>query len=363
MKSKIYKAGITPFLLGAVIIGLGFASCKKDGYRTDGGLAKATTTQTTYDYLAGNAYHYFDTLLLIVDHFNLKDSLNKSGTFFAPTDYAIHLLMTTNSITSLNALYKRINTKFLTQYMFSDTGLTLNGATTAVQTYTSWAGDTAGLTKLAGTYGVANSVLTYYTLEYVKINGVLDGSAGAPSNDPTDLKLKCQTTGIKTATGTNLNVLDNASTLNLHGAPTSLSLSYSVNVTQSATDYNSTDVQLDSAKIASFLGLTAAQIGDSIQNGSTNVLYYEMATDSTLSNNYTADFPGFWLDNQGNVTTWGTNSYMWIDLNTTPFTLTVGQYPGGGSVGDKYTYVQVFVYTNPDGVKLKVYITINVTLI
>ena len=93
MKIKIIKSGITPFLLGVLMMALGFTSCKKDSYRTDGGVASANTTLSTYDYLAGNAYHYFDTLLLIVDHFGLKDSVNKAGTFFAPTDYAISALM------------------------------------------------------------------------------------------------------------------------------------------------------------------------------------------------------------------------------------------------------------------------------
>jgi len=363
MKIKIVKSGITPFLLGILMMALGFTSCKKDSYRTDNGVASANTTQSTYDYLAGNTYHYFDTLLLIVDHFGLKDSLNKAGTFFAPTDYAISALMSANSITSLDALYRQINSNFLKQYMFSDTSLTLNTAGTNVKTYQNWAGMTSGLAKLASSYYVANSSLTYYTLEYIKINGVLDGSVGAPANDLTDAILKCQTTGIKTATGTNLNVLVNNAPLNLIGPPTKLYLSYNVNVTQSATDYNSTDTQLDSATIAAFLGLTSAQIADSIASGSTKLVYYAWQPDSTLSNNYTADYPGFWYDNNGMVTTWGNNSYLWGDFNPGTFVETVGQFPGNAIVGDKYTLQQAFVYTTAYNIRLTVYITLHVTMI
>ena len=363
MKIKIFKSGITPFLLGVLMMALGFTSCKKDSYRTDGGVASANTTLSTYDYLAGNADHIFDTLLLIVDHFGLKDSVNKAGTFFAPTDYAIHLLMTTNNITTLDALYRQMNSRFLTQYMFSDTSLTLSTASTAVKTYQDWAGMTSGLAKVAAIYGVANSVLTYYTLEYIKINGVLDGSVGAPANDPTDAILRCQTTGIKTATGTNLNVLVNNATLNLIGPPTKLYLSYNINVTQSATDYNSTDTQLDSAAIAGFLGLTSTQIADSIANGSTKLVYYAWQPDSTLSNNYTADFPGFWYDPNGYVTMYGNNSYLWGDFNPDSFVETVGQFPGNAIVGDKYTLQQAFVYTNAYGIRLTVYITLHVTMV
>lgn len=360
MKNKIYQAAIFRFFLGVFILSLGLASCKKDDYRKDGGLAKETTTLSTYDYLAGNAYHYFDTLLLIVDHFNLKDSINKAGTFFAPTDYAINALMTTNNVTSLDELYKQINARFITQYIFASTELTLDNASTTARTYVAESGDTAALAKVASSYTVANSSLTYYTLEYIKINGMLDGSAGAPSDDPVDAVLKCQTTGIKTASGTNLNVLVNNAALNAHN---SVSLIYNVNVTESATDYNSTDIQLDSAKIAAALGLSAAQIGDSIQNGSANILYYQQQSNSTLSNNYTADYPGFWLNSAGDVVNWGSGSVIWIDFNTTPFSLTVGQFPGGSTVGTKYVYTQVFEYIQPSGSILKAVITINVTLI
>lgn len=204
------------FLLPLSLIIFCFSSCKKDDYRTDTGLASANSPLSTYDYLASNAYHYFDTLILIVNHLGLKDSLNKSGTFFAPTNYAINRVMSDKKITTLDSLYKTISSKFLTQYMFSDTTMTLSHAKTTVDTYQSWAGNIAGMSKISASYTVVNTSLTYYTLQYIKINGILDGSPGAPANDETDAILKCQTTGIRTASGTNLNVLANTATLNLY---------------------------------------------------------------------------------------------------------------------------------------------------
>jgi len=362
MRIKIFKSGIIPFLLGVFMM-MAVASCKKDAYRTDGGLASENTTLSTYDYLAANANHQFDTLLLIVDHYNLKDSVNKAGTFFAPTDYAIHTLMTLNNIATLDALYRQMTSQFLTQYMFSENTLTLDNATTSVRTYKNWAGITVGVAKIATPYLVVTTTLTYYTLEYVKINGVVDGSTGAPANDETDAILRCQTTGIRTSTGTNLNVLANNAPLNLIGPPTKLRLSYDINVKQSATDYSSTDIQLDAAQIAGFLGLTAEQVADSVVNGSTRLVYYALQPDSTLSNRYTADFPGFWYDPNGYVTDWGNNSYLWADFFPGTFMETVGQYPGNAKVGDKYVLQQVFVYTNADGIRLMVYIRLNVTLV
>lgn len=195
-------------IYGCLFLVLGLMSCKKD-YLTDGGLAKANTSYNTYDYLANNAYHQFDTVIMIIDHFGLKDSVNMAGTFFAPTDYSISRFMITDTVSSLDELYAHISSKFLTQFMFSDTAITLANATASVKTYPNWADTICGIKKTAFTYGAANSTFTYYILQYVQINGVLDGSSGVPDDDPEDAVLNCQTTGIKTSSGTNLNVLAN----------------------------------------------------------------------------------------------------------------------------------------------------------
>ena len=197
----------------------GLFSCKKASYVTDGGLAKAKTSLTTYDYLKQQPYHYFDTTIAIIDHFNLKDSVNKSGTFFAFTDYAINQFMTTNGLSSMEQLYDSISSKFVTQYMFSET-ITLDNATTYAIEHTSWSGnaDTCAIRKLQQSYNInltnSSPAFNYYVLQYIKVNGVLDGSAGAPANDPADLVLPCQTTGIETSSGTTLHVLVNNAILN-----------------------------------------------------------------------------------------------------------------------------------------------------
>lgn len=365
MKKGIYKSNRIHFLLALAVMVISLASCKKEGYRTDGGLASANTSLSTYDYLAGNAYHYFDTLLLIVDHFGLKDSVNKAGTFFAPTDYAIQRLMTNNNISTLEDLYTKINSKFITQYLFSEATLTLDNATTSVKTYESWAGEVAGVSKIALSYSVTTTTLTYYALQYIKINGVLDGSTGAPANDETDAILRCQTTGIKTATGTNLNVLVNNAALNLIGdvVPTELELSYDVNVTQSATDYTLSPVQLESDKIAAFFGVDAATISNLINSGNASWKYYALEPNGNLNSSYTANPPGFWFDANGAVINWGDNAYLFAEFVPDTYILNVGQYPGHAKVGDKYVLKQVIAYTKADGTILSVIITVNVTLV
>jgi len=126
--------------------------------------------------------------------------------------------MNTLGVTTLDELYDSLSSKFVTQYMFGET-ITLDGANTAGIAYTNWAGASApcGVRKLAATeyISLTNSTLAenYYILQYIKVNGVLDGSPGAPANDPTDVYLSCQTTGIETSSGTTLHVLANNATL------------------------------------------------------------------------------------------------------------------------------------------------------
>jgi hypothetical protein len=210
---------ITFIVVALIIASVG---CKKDDYLTDGGLSKAVTPLSNYDYLANHKYHYFDTVILIIDHFKLKDSVNKAGTFFAFTDFSVTALMNTLQVTTLNELYGKVTSKLVTQYLFSDTAITLYNAGEAAKQYANWAGDATALSavkKIENTYVVylVNSApaYAYYTLQYVKINGVLDDSPNMPPGDVADVSIPCQTTGINTSNGaTTLHVLANTAPLN-----------------------------------------------------------------------------------------------------------------------------------------------------
>jgi len=214
---KIFGKYIYPLVIVLIVMS---ASCKKAAYLTDGGTSSAKSSLSTYDYLKGHQYHYFDTVILMIDHFGLKDSVNKAGTFFAFTDFAVNGLMKNLGVTSLDGLYAKVSSKLLTQYMFTDK-LTLDKAGAEAVQVQDWAGSAApaayGKNQFAYTVYLTNSspVFTYYTLTYVKINGVLDGSNNAPPSDPPDLVISCQTTGIQTSTGTTLHVLINNAPLNV----------------------------------------------------------------------------------------------------------------------------------------------------
>ncbi|SEA46267.1 Fasciclin domain-containing protein [Arachidicoccus rhizosphaerae] len=349
-------------MLGMACALLG-VSCKKDTYITDGGLAEANSPLSTYDYLAANQYHYFDTLIQIIDHLGLKDSVNQAGTFFAPTDFAINRVMQANNMASLDDLYSKITSKFLTQYMSSDNNLTLDNASTSVTTFSNWAGSTAGFSKVAGSYYVANSTLTYYTLEYIKINGALDGSSAAEQDDEADAVLTCQTTGIKTASGTNLNVLANSVALDLAlPAQPSKTFKFNLDVVQNG-DYSSTALQLDSAAIASYFGVPANKISDMLVSGTDSIAYYNLQSDGTYSNEYTANMPGFWMGSNGDVVNWGDDAFLYGELDPYAYILSVGAYPDNPVVGDTYTIRPAIVLTKADGSTQAAIFKIKITIV
>ena len=104
--------------------------------------------------------------------------------------------------------------------MFAAKNINLAEATLASVAVNNLAGNLASsaVKKIPGVYSVnlvnSNPNFNYFTLMYVKVNGVIDGSPNAPSDDLRDVSIACQTTGIITSTGTTLHVLNNFAPLN-----------------------------------------------------------------------------------------------------------------------------------------------------
>ncbi len=197
-----------------------FTACKKDNYLNDGGVHNVNTPLSTYDYLKNNQNHLFDTTILLIDHYNLKTDINNAGTFFAFTNYAISQLMINQGIGTLNQLYDSLTGNFIKQYLFASKTVNLATATLASVAYDNLASNKApcAIKKIPGAYTLylvnTNPSFNYFTLQYIKVNGVIDGSPNAPANDKPDAAISCQTTGILTSTGTTLHVLANNAQLN-----------------------------------------------------------------------------------------------------------------------------------------------------
>ncbi len=124
-----------------IIIALCAFACTED-YLTDGGIAKAETELTVYDYLKANRYDMFDTLVQIIDSLELEETINSAGTFFAPTDYSIQLYLESMTDTlvkytevsdiltyTLKHLFNDLEQSAMLQYVIDDAVCSLKNAT------------------------------------------------------------------------------------------------------------------------------------------------------------------------------------------------------------------------------------------
>lgn len=201
-----------------------FSSCKKSSYLTDGGLSTAKSPLTTYEYLKQHKYHLFDTLIMVIDHYNLKEEVNKSATFFAPTNYSInnYLKLKRDSVRAinennnytLNDMYQQISADSLRIYMSKSRIELATAPLTATVVANANNGSnfqTAVQRILQPKPGESWSSAPIYYLFYIKVRGSLDAPNTIPQpNDPNiDLKAQCQTTGIEPSSGGILHVLSN----------------------------------------------------------------------------------------------------------------------------------------------------------
>ncbi|RZK40697.1 MAG: hypothetical protein EOO90_14165 [Pedobacter sp.] len=214
-------------LLYFLICSLGlayFTSCKKSEYLTDGGLSQAKSPLTTYEYLKQHKYHLFDTLIMVVDHYNMKDEINGAATFFAPTNYSINRYIklkrdsvkriNENNTYTLTDMYQQIKPDSLRIYLSKSrvelTATPLSPAIVANAANTQTAVQRILQPKPAESW---SSSPVYY-LYYIKVRGGLDpaNSTIQPNDPDLDLKAQCQTTGIEPSSGGMLHVLSNTHT-------------------------------------------------------------------------------------------------------------------------------------------------------
>lgn len=203
-------------LLVVFAIPLAFLSCKKNDYLTDDGVHDARTPLNTYDYLKANQYKLFDTFLLVIDKFNLRNELLDAKTVFAVTDYSIRnyinlkqaalQLIDINKRFTLDSLYANITADSVRQYFF-DQKIALDEAPIEpeVKQLTSKGNTSCGYSKRqwtvlelngndAGLFTWTNNPI--YGLYYTRVRGALDVPGTTPPANEVDIKVLCQTQGI-----------------------------------------------------------------------------------------------------------------------------------------------------------------------
>lgn len=218
MKNKIIYILISGLML------VYFASCKKSSYLTDGGLSNPKSPLSTYEYLKQHKYHLFDTLIMVIDHYQLKDEVNNASTFFAPTNYSIskYIKLKRDSVKkidekrtyTLNNMYNDINADSLRVYLVKSRVELMGTPEQATAAINNANKSMAVQRILQPRPAEAWSGAPIYYLYYIKVVGALDpAGTSLPNDDPSrDIKAQCQTTGIEPSSGGILNVLSNQHT-------------------------------------------------------------------------------------------------------------------------------------------------------
>jgi hypothetical protein len=197
-------------------------SCKKADYLTDEGVHNAVTPLSTYDYLKAHPWKLFDTLIMVIDRYNLKDQVNQSNTFFAATNYSINRflndrrtekqLVSASADYTLDSLFKYVTADSIKQYMFNEKLQLAELPENETRVYQSIGEIQMGVYKelqQANSYTERTNAPTHL-LYLVKIRGTLDVPGTTPPANENDIRVLCQTTGILTFNGERvLHVLNN----------------------------------------------------------------------------------------------------------------------------------------------------------
>jgi len=358
-------------------------SCSKKEYLVDGGLHQAKVDMSTYDYLTAHPQGLFDTLIRVIDHFGLKEEVNNASTFFAPTNYSIRRYYELklrearyhdeNATLSLEEMLATIQVDSLKAYIYNDGVYDLSTANTEYTNISNASGiDGFTYHKQLQPPGQWSYQPIYY-LYYVKIRGEVDqvgvdGTVVTPDGDFADMRIRCQTQGIESATGTIINVLaNNHLFLTDFNKPVEIVepewgivFEHDITFPFDGGGYTGGAIEIDRDALAAAFNLTVGQV--SSQFGS-NIIFHAAQPDGTLDPNSTANHPGHWFDAEGYVTTWGATAALFSEYNPSSFTFNIGQYPGQAVRGTRYVIRQAMLYDDGSGDEpVQVTFRLNVTV-
>ncbi len=364
---------------------LAASGCQKASYLTDDGVHQAEVSKSTYEYLASHPHRMFDSLLMIIDHLGLREEINNAKTFWAPSDYSVsrYFKVKRDSVRNIdeNANYafadfmQELEPDLIRMYINTDGSHWLG---TAKNAYT-FIENTAQVEGFAYQRVLQpRGQWTYqdiYLLFMVKVRGEPDqvgpdGNVRVDRNDVPDARILCQTSGIKTASGTTLNVLNNTHNFILdfiavtetgpliEDLPNGIRFTYDV-AFNAASAYSGTSVVAQTGWIAETFKLQVEELTSLLGS---SIVFYAIEPDGSLSSNYTAVAPGHWFDGTGRVVAWGNDARLYSEYNGSTFTFTIGQFPDRLASGDKYRLRQAMVYTNRNAQQIRAEFVFNITI-
>jgi len=137
-----------------------------------------------------------------------------------------------------------------------------------------------------------------------------------------------------------------------------IELSHEV-IMEPRSSYDPETIALNTALIEQAFALPASEISQYLGN---EIKYYAINPDNTLDGNSTAFYPGHWFDEEGKVTRWGNNSYLYSELNINNLHVRIGQYPDLCQHGDEFTIRQALVYKRSQTDTARLTLTFHVTI-
>jgi hypothetical protein len=123
--------------------------------------------------------------------------------------------------------------------------------------------------------------------------------------------------------------------------------------------YDPETISLNTALIEQAFALPASEISQYLGN---EIKYYAINPDGALDSNSTAFYPGHWFDDDGKVTNWGNNSFLYSELNINDLSVRIGQFPELCQNGDEFTIRQALIYKRSETDTARLTLTFHVTI-
>ncbi len=199
-----------------LFLAAGFVSCKKDGYKADGGKSDPHVNMTTYDWLKSQPL--FDSLVRIIDRAGMQEAVNGNITLFVTTNYGVADFVQARKIKrgaalgdenlpfSIDSLPAAEMSDSLKMYMFNGK-INREDMTLAGRLYDSELGSLPNvqfMIKLRRAQDYSDYLQYVDYVQFTKVVGSRDDEEADPNNIPElerDQAFDCQTSGIITTTG------------------------------------------------------------------------------------------------------------------------------------------------------------------
>jgi hypothetical protein len=144
----------------------------------------------------------------------------------------------------------------------------------------------------------------------------------------------------------------------------SADLSLPVSYSKYQNDYLIGNISIATDEIANFFGISVDQIADKLLDAGAEPAEGKIAALNYQSNDSYSYTPtannGYWLDANGDQSTWGDNGYLYWELPGA--SIDYGQMPGKLEVGKSYELRPTFVYTT-GGTAKTLYVTITLKIV